>query len=154
MGGKIMKKTLALVLTLVLAMSLTFALVACEKPGDDLEGTAKVVAEASKMSLAELEAAAKAEMEASTDTFKVVGLTSVLKKAGDAFKAKYEWIGDKMDVNNSYKDYALLQALETAEKTYFADYALVQDVRSIAAFDGEIEFPNADGFTDLSSMPQ
>ena len=133
-----MKKTLALVLTLVLAMSLTFALVACEKPGDDLEGTAKVVAEASKMSLAELEAAAKAEMEASTDTFKVVGLTSVLKKAGDAFKAKYEWIGDKMDVNNSYKDYALLQALETAEKTYFADYALVQDVRSIAAFDGDL----------------
>ena len=133
-----MKKTLALVLTLVLAMSLTFALVACEKPGDDLEGTAKVVAEASKMSLAELEAAAKAEMEASTDTFKVVGLTSVLKKAGDAFKAKYEWIGDKMDVNNSYKDYQLLQALETAEKSYFADYALVQDVRSIAAFDGDL----------------
>lgn len=132
-----MKKILALVLTLVLAMSLVAALAACDQP-DDLEGTAKVVAEASKMSLAELEAAAKAEMEASTDTFKIVGLTSVLKKAGDAFKAKYEWIGDKMDVNNSYKDYALLQALETAEKTYFADYALVQDVRSIAAFDGDL----------------
>jgi iron(III) transport system substrate-binding protein len=115
-----------------------FALVACEKPGPELEGTAAIVAEASKMSLAELEAAAKAEMEASNDTFKVVGLTSVLKKAGDAFKAKYEWIGDKMDVNNSYKDYALLQALETAEKSYFADFALVQDVRSIAAFDGDL----------------
>ena len=133
-----MKKVLAIVLMLVLATSLMFALVACEKPGPELEGTAAVVAEASKMSLAELEAAAKAEMEASTDTFKVVGLTSVLKKAGDAFKVKYEWIGDKMDVNNSYKDYALLQALETAEKSYFADYALVQDVRSIAAFDGDL----------------
>lgn len=133
-----MKKVLAIVLMLVLATSLMFALVACEKPGPELEGTAAVVAEASKMTLAELEAASKKEMEASKDTFKIVGLTSVLKKAGDAFKAKYEWIGDKMDVNNSYKDFQLLQALETAEKSYFADFALVQDVRSIAAFDGDL----------------
>jgi hypothetical protein len=133
-----MKKVLAIVLMLVLATSLMFALVACEKPGPELEGTAAIVAEASKMSLAELEAAAKAEMEASTDTFKIVGLTSVLKKAGDAFKAKYEWIGDKMDVNNSYKDFQLLQALETADKSYFADFALVQDVRSIADYDGDL----------------
>lgn len=132
-----MRKILSLVLALVLATSLVFVLVSCDNTSD-LEGTAAIVAEASKMSLAELEAAAKAEMEASTDTFKVVGLTSVLKKAGDAFKAKYEWIGDKMDVNNSYKDYALLQALETAGTSYFADYALVQDVRSIAAFDGDL----------------
>ena len=132
-----MRKILSLVLALVLATSLVFVLVSCDNTSD-LEGTAAIVAEASKMSLAELEAAAKAEMEASNDTFKVVGLTSVLKKAGDAFKAKYEWIGDKMDVNNSYKDYALLQALETAGTSYFADYALVQDVRSIAAFDGDL----------------
>lgn len=132
-----MRKILSLVLALVLATSLVFVLVSCDQT-PDLEGTAAIVAEASKMSLAELEAAAKAEMEASTDTFKVVGLTSVLKKAGDAFKKEYEWIGDKMDVNNSYKDYALLQALETAGTSYFADYALVQDVRSIAAFDGDL----------------
>ena len=132
-----MRKILSLVLALVLATSLVFVLVSCDNTSD-LEGTAAIVAEASKMSLAELEAAAKAEMEASNDTFKVVGLTSVLKKAGDAFKAEYEWIGDKMDVNNSYKDYALLQALETAGTSYFADYALVQDVRSIAAFDGDL----------------
>lgn len=132
-----MRKILSLVLALVLATSLVFVLVSCDNTSD-LEGTAAIVAEASKMSLAELEAAAKAEMEASNDTFKVVGLTSVLKKAGDAFKKEYEWIGDKMDVNNSYKDYALLQALETAGTSYFADYALVQDVRSIAAFDGDL----------------
>lgn len=132
-----MKKILSLVIALVMATSLVFVLVSCD-PASELEGTAAIVAEASKMSLAELEAAAKAEMEASNDTFKVVGLTSVLKKAGDAFKKEYEWIGDKMDVNNSYKDYALLQALETAETSYFADYALVQDVRSIAAFDGDL----------------
>ena len=32
----------------------------------------------------------------------------------------------------------MLQALETAENKYFADFALVQDVRSIAAVDGEL----------------
>ena len=153
-----MRKILSLVLALVLATSLVFVLVSCDQT-PDLEGTAAIVAEASKMSLAELEAAAKAEMEASTDTFKVVGLTSVLKKAGDAFKAEYEWIGDKMDVNNSYKDYALLQALETAGTSYFADYALVQDVRSIAAFDGDLlhNFVPSDwealGLTEADTKP-
>ena len=127
-----MKKVLAIVLMLVLATSLMFALVACEKPGPELEGTAAVVAEASKMTLAELEAASKKEMEASKDTFKIVGLTSVLQKAAISFSEKYDWITIELDdkgkikeggntfVNNGYKDYQLLQALETA---FRCDYA-------------------------------
>ena len=134
-----MKKVLAIVLMLVLATSLMFALVACEKPGPELEGTAAVVAEASKMTLEELKAASKKEMEASNDTFKVVGLTSVLKNAMDAFKKEYPWVTDDNSYcKNDYKDYALLQALDTAENAYFADFALVQDVRSIAVYDEDI----------------
>ena len=89
-----MKKNLLAVLLLA---SSTLSLVACDKnpsgsEGPELEGTAKVVAEASEMTLAELEAAAKAEMEASNDTFKVVGLTSTLKKALDQFCEAYDWM--------------------------------------------------------------
>lgn len=150
-----MKKLLTIVLALVMVLSASFALIACQptKPDDgdkELTGTAKVVAEASKMTLAELEEASKKEMEASNDTFKVVGLTSVLDKTLQAFAKKYDWIKYKDEsgknvladansyCNNSYKDYALLTALNTAENKYFADFALVQDVRSIAAIDGEL----------------
>lgn len=133
-----MKKVLAIILMLVLATSLVFALVACDSDSD-LEGTAKVVAEASKMSLEELKAASKKEMAESSDTFKVVGLTSVLAKTLEAFKKEYDWITDDNSYcKNDYKDYQLLQALDTAESNYFADFALVQDVRSIAAVDGEL----------------
>ena len=132
-----MKKLLTIVVALVMVCSAVFALAAC---GENLSGTAAVVAEASKMSLADLEAASKAEMEASNDTFKVVGLTSVLDKMLKAFAEEYDWIkyGENTYVNNSYKDYQLLSALDTAEKSYFADFALVQDVRSMASIDGEL----------------
>ena len=49
--------------------------------GKKAGSTADIVAKASKMPLEKLEAAAKAEMEASNDTFKIVGLTSALKTA-------------------------------------------------------------------------
>lgn len=143
-----MRKILSLVLALVFATSLVFVLVSCDGNKSD---TAEVVALAGQMSLAELEAASKAEMEASDDTFKIVGLTSVLKKAADAFALKYDWITvqetDKEGkvtkegntvINNSYKDHSLIQALLAAEDTYFADFALVQDVRSIAMYDEEL----------------
>lgn len=133
-----MKKLLTIVVALVMVCSSVFALVACT-PKDNLEGTAAVVAEASKMSLEELKAASKKEMEESTDTFKVVGLTSVLAKTLTAFQAEYEWVTtENSTCKNDYKDYQLLQALDTAENSYFADFALVQDVRSIAAVDGDL----------------
>ncbi len=133
-----MKKLLTIVIVLAMVCSAAFALVACG-PQENLEGTAKVVAEASKMSLEDLKAASKKEMEESKDTFKVVGLTSVLAKTLEAFQKEYEWVTtENSTCKNDYKDYQLLQALETAENKYFADFALVQDVRSIAAVDGEL----------------
>lgn len=105
--------------------------------------TGEKVAAASKMTLAELEAASKKEFQDDPNgTFKVVGLTSVLRSVATTVASKYDWLNyeyvDSKDVgnisvNNSYKDYALLTALETAENTYFADYALVQDARSFSS---------------------
>lgn len=98
--------------------------------------TEEAVAKASKMTLAELEEASKNEMEASNETFKVVGLTSTLSKALNAFCEKYEWMEFEKNTycNNSYKDYQLLTALEAADENYFADFALVQDARSLADY--------------------
>lgn len=165
-----MKKLLTIVIALVMVCSAVFALVACDNSTANLEGTAKVVAEASKMSLEDLKAASKKEMEESNDTFKVVGLTSVLDKTLVAFSKEYDWIKYKdadgkvladanAYCNNSYKDHTLLQALATSETKYFADFALVQDVRSIAAIDGEQlhNFVPSDykelGYTDNDIQP-
>ena len=105
---------------------------------DKLTGTAAIVAAASKMSISELEQASKKEMEESKETFKVLGLTSALSKAVEQLAEKYDWIkvgdGGNTFVNNSYKDYTLLSALEPAANSYVADYALVQDARSIADY--------------------
>ena len=105
--------------------------------------TGEKVAAASKMTLDELEAASKKEFTDNPNgTFKVVGLTSVLRSVATTVASKYDWLNyayvdgkdtGNISVNNSYKDYALLQALETAENNYFADYALVQDARSFSS---------------------
>ena len=112
---------------------------------EELTGTALEVSKASKMTLAELEAASKAEFEAQpNETFKVVGLTSLLKKAMGTFAKRYNWVHygetgegaheDNVYLKNDYKDYSLLKALNTADESYFADYALVQDARSFSAY--------------------
>ena len=134
-----MKKNL---LAVMLIGASALALASC---GDkvDPDSTASVVEHASKLTLAELEAESKKEMEASKDTFKVLGLTSILKKTMTEFAKKYTWIKYDEDdpsksnayVKNDYKDYTLLTALDPAEKTYVADFALTQDVRSIADYD-------------------
>ena len=152
-----MKKNLSILAVVLMASSLV-GLTACgedpvvsEQPSTEdkyagLEGTALDVAKASDMTLAELEAASKAEMEASKETFKVVGLTSTLSKAMDKFAEKYDFIVSEKEAeankelkvntycNNSYKDYALLTALDAAYDSYFADFALVQDARSLADY--------------------
>lgn len=122
---------------LVGASVLSFTSCSNKTSNDDgkLTGTAKIVAEASQMTIEELEAASKAEMEASNDTFKVLGLTSALSKAVSQLIAKYDWLTeDNTYCNNSYKDYTLLNALDPAANTYVADYALVQDARSIGDY--------------------
>ncbi|MCR5741707.1 MAG: hypothetical protein K6G38_04550 [Gammaproteobacteria bacterium] len=135
-----MKKTLLAFMLVVLS---ALALVGCGKK--NLTDTASIVADAGTLSLTELEAKSKAEFEnkADGDVFKVVGLTSVLKSTMKSFAKKYDWIkygtdNDNVNVKNDYKDYQLLTALDTASDGYFADYALVQDVRSIADYDGEL----------------
>ena len=97
-----MKKNLSILAVILMASSLV-GITSCgetevsEQPSTEdkyagLEGTALDVAKASDMTLAELEAASKKEMEASNYTFKVVGLTSTLAKAMTKFADQYEWI--------------------------------------------------------------
>jgi ABC-type Fe3+ transport system substrate-binding protein len=128
-----MKKAFVILCAALFATS-SVALTSCGSTADD--STAGIVAKASKMTLEELEAASKTEMEASDSTFKVVGLTSTLAKALQKFCDTYDWMEYDVNtyVNNSYKDYALLTALEQADTSYFADFALVQDARSLSDY--------------------
>ena len=137
-----MKKNL---LSVLLVAATTFSLAACGSNngggGSTKEGTAGIVEEASKMTLAQLEEASKKEMEATDTPFYIIGLTSALGKAASTFAKKYEWIhygeegvADNVRVKNDYKDYTLLTALESADESYVADYALVQDERSLADY--------------------
>jgi hypothetical protein len=130
------------ILVLLSALLLTSgALVGCgQKGGDELTGTAAAVKKASAMTLKELEEASKAEVEANPGAkMKVVGLTSVLKSVAKTVAGRYDWLryggdDDNIDVKNDYKDYQLLTALDTAQRQYFADYALAQDARSFSSY--------------------
>ena len=129
-----MKKALTIMCASLLSLGVV-SMVSCNTTSGTGNETADVVAKASKMSLKELEEAAKAEMEASNDTFKVVGLTSTLARGLKKFCEIYTWLpAEKTYCNNGYKDYQLLTALDQAEQTYFADFALVQDARSLADY--------------------
>ena len=129
-----MKKALTIMCASLLSLGVV-SMVGCKSSSGTGNETADVVAKASKMSLKELEEAAKAEMEASNDTFKVVGLTSTLARGLKKFCEIYTWLpAEKTYCNNGYKDYQLLTALDQAEQTYFADFALVQDARSLADY--------------------
>jgi len=129
-----MKKLSKILYASVFASVLAVTLIGCNRTPEG-ETTADIVAKASKMTLAELEAAAEAEMTASNDTFKLVGLTSAIKRGVLRMAEQYDWLTeDKIYVNNSYKDYALLTALEQADDSYFADYALIQDARSLSDY--------------------
>ena len=137
-----MKKKILIGLSLfgAAAMSIT----ACGNKESSKTGTARAVEEASKMTLAQLAEASKKEWEKDPNgTMNVVGLTSVLRSVATSIAEKYEWLNYTYDkttktstgnisVNNSYKDYQLLAVLPQAENTYFADYALAQDVRSFS----------------------
>lgn len=133
-----MKKKSSLLALGLLVFSAT-ALVGCNgnTGGTEDTSTAGIVKKASGMTLTELETAAQAEMEtvsSANDGFKIVGLTSTLSKAAAKFEEKYTWMRDKWSCNNSYKDYTLLTALSAADSSYFADFALVQDARSLSDY--------------------
>lgn len=131
-----MKKGLTVFCASLITFSCIGGLASCGGGSTEEKGATELAVEkASKMTLTELENASKAEMEASTSTFKVVGLTSTLAKAMTGFMETYNWMtAENTYCNNSYKDYALLTALEQADTSYFADFALVQDARSLSDY--------------------
>ena len=129
-----MKRRLLMGLTIVGVGLLSLASVtSCG--GESGNDTADIVAQASQMSLADLEAAAEEEMTNSDDTFKVVALTSTMTSALKLFSETYDWLPEsKTYCKNDYKDAALFTALEQADSSYFADFALIQDARSLGDY--------------------
>ena len=74
-------------------------------------------------------------MTNSDDTFKVVALTSTMTSALKLFSETYDWLPEsKTYCKNDYKDAALFTALEQADSSYFADFALIQDARSLGDY--------------------
>ena len=87
------------------------------------------IEKAQSMTLAELEAAAKAELEAHPDlTFNADSLTSGIKKALAAFEKKYEWAAGRT-AYNSKKGSEYQPKLIAAQKanSYIADFVMIQD---------------------------
>ncbi len=125
-----MKKFLAVFLIAMIAFA-AFA-------QGEAEAAQKVVAKsevelaiekAETMTLAELEAAAKAELEANKDlTFNADSLTSGIKKALAAFEKKYEWAAGRT-AYNSKKGSEYQPKLTAAQKanSYIADFVMIQD---------------------------
>ena len=94
-----------------------------------LTGVAAAIADAEKMSLEELEAAAKAELEANpTLTFNADSLTSGVKKALAKFEEKYTWAAGRT-AYNSKKGSEYQPKLIAAQKadSYIADFVMIQD---------------------------
>lgn len=93
-------------------------------------GPVETAIEAAKgMSLAELEAAAKAELEANPGlTFKADSLTSGVEKALAGFEKKYKWAAGRTAYNDK-KGSEYQPQLSYAQKTnaYIADFVMIQD---------------------------
>ena len=121
------------ILTLSAAALMVLGVVSCNSGTGST--TADKVKHASTLTYDQLVEESRKEMEGATDTFKVLGLTSMLSKAVDQLIEKYDFLTkENTYVNNGYKDYTLLTALEPAANTYVADFALTQDERSIADY--------------------
>ena len=89
----------------------------------------EAIAKAEKMTLAELEAAAKAELEANPSlTFNADSLTSGVKKALAKFEEKYPWTAGRT-AYNSKKGSEYQPKLVAAQKadSYIADFVMIQD---------------------------
>lgn len=143
-----MKKLFATLIVVVLALTAVFALVACDDNKSDVE---KAIEAAQKMTLEELEAASKAEMEANpTAIFNADSLTSGIKKAlgndegvdadgkkieASGFIGKYDWIKDSNAKYNSKKGSEYQPKLIAAADAnqYIADFVMVQDAAFVSA---------------------
>ena len=125
-----MKKLLAVLLIAMIAFS-AFAGGDKEEAAPAVEKSAveQAIEKAQSMTLAELEAAAKAELEANPDlTFNADSLTSGVKKALAAFEKKYEWAAGRTAYNSKKgSEYQpKLIAAQEAE-SYIADFVMIQD---------------------------
>ena len=125
-----MKKLLAVLLIAMIAFS-AFAGGDKEEAAPAVEKSAveQAIEKAQSMTLAELEAAAKAELEANPDlTFNADSLTSGVKKALAAFEKKYEWAAGRT-AYNSKKGSEYQPKLIAAQEanSYIADFVMIQD---------------------------
>ncbi|MBO6001525.1 MAG: hypothetical protein J6P81_07045 [Spirochaetales bacterium] len=124
-----MKKLLAFFLIAMVAFA-AFANGASEaKPAVAKTEVELAIEKAQSMTLAELEAAAKAELEAHPDlTFNADSLTSGIKKALAEFEKKYEWAAGRT-AYNSKKGSEYQPKLIAAQKanSYIADFVMIQD---------------------------
>ena len=124
-----MKKIIAFFLIAMVAFA-AFANGASEaKPAVAKSEVELAIEKAQSMTLAELEAAAKAELEAHPDlTFNADSLTSGIKKALAAFEKKYEWAAGRT-AYNSKKGSEYQPKLIAAQKanSYIADFVMIQD---------------------------
>ena len=155
-----MKKLFAVLLVAALAFSAIFVLTACDTNKSEVE---KAIEAAQKMSLEELEAAAKKELEDNPNyTFNADSLTSGIKSAVNAFMEKYEWSKGRM-VYNSKKGaqyQPVLNAAVDAGNQYVADFVMIQDasfVDSLVRQGFLLSYtPSGDGITiaDADKAPQ
>lgn len=129
-----MKKILTVLLVVVLAMSAVIALVACTEPEAEKSAVEKAIEAAQKMTLEELEAAAKKELEDNPKlTFNADSLTSGVKAVVNGFMEKYEWSKDRMVYNSkkgaTYQPVlnAAADAVSVGNNQYVADFVMVQD---------------------------
>ena len=153
-----MKKIIAALIVVALVLSSVFVLVACDKNKDKSE-VEKAIEAAEKMTLAELEEASKAEIEANPKAvFYADSLTSGVEKALKKFAAKYDWLnyGDEEGQNAKYRSRKgsefqtiLNGAAETNE--YVGDFVMIQDqsfVNSLYEYGFLLSYlPSGDGFS-------
>lgn len=123
-----MKKILAIFLIAMIAFA-AFASGASEAKSAAKSEVELAIEKAQSMTLAELEAAAKAELEAHPDlTFNADSLTSGIKKALAEFEKKYPWAAGRT-AYNSKKGSEYQPKLVAAQKanSYIADFVMIQD---------------------------
>ena len=124
---------LSKVLVILLVFLMLFSVVGCSgggnKPADEKSEVQVAIEKAQGMTLEELEAAAKAELEANPDlTFNADSLTSGIKKALAKFEEKYAWAAGRT-AYNSKKGSEYQPKLIAAQQanSYIADFVMIQD---------------------------
>ncbi len=122
------KKLFAILLAVVMVASVVAVLAACDKTGSEVQAA---IDAAQKMSLKELEDAAKAEFEAANIKFTAKATTSGVGKVLTKFKAKYTWF----DFNefSSSKDGAAAEEINStlANNNFYADFSMIQIASNI-----------------------